>query len=130
IEGTDVAFLAVGTMVEHARKVIEELSASGLSAGLVNCRFVKPIDRAMLSDLAGRYGVLITLEENTLRGGFGTGIYEEMRGLGAAARLHHVGLPDQFILHGGRGELFAEVGLSVDQIARTALDLLRKPAHA
>jgi 1-deoxy-D-xylulose-5-phosphate synthase len=141
IEGDDLAFLAVGTMVEHGRKVIEKLATRGVKAGLVNCRFVKPMDTAMLEALAGKYRVLVTLEENTLRGGFGTGVYEEMREIRAASHgshgvgrtgplLHHVGIPDHFVLHGGRGELFAEIGLSVEQIEQTALDLIENLANA
>ena len=123
IDGGDIAFLAVGTMVEHARKVIAKLEAEGVKASLVNCRFIKPMDRDMLRELASRHRVLITLEENTLRGGFGTGVYEELRDMQVSApKLVHIGLPDHFVLHGGRSELFAEIGLSVDQIAQAALD--------
>ena len=125
IEGDQVAFLAVGTMVEHARKVVAALAARGVSAGLVNARFVKPMDTRLLADLARRYKVLITLEENTLRGGFGSGVFEELRELGAAhVTLRSLGLPDHFILHGSRSALFAEIGLSVDQIAAEALRAL------
>jgi len=125
IEGETVAFLAVGTMVEHARKVVDRLAQRGLKPGLVNCRFVKPMDTEMLRDLAARYKLLITLEENTLRGGFGSGVHESLRELVAPGHalpeLRHLGVPDQFILHGGRGELFEEIGLSVSQIEQLAL---------
>ena len=131
IDGEEVAFLAVGTMVEHARKVVAKLAARGVKAGLINCRFVKPMDQTMLRELAGKYRVLITLEENTLRGGFGTGVYETLREMGVPAPLlHHIGLPDHFVLHGGRGELFNDIGLSVDQIEQAALETLQKSAHA
>lgn len=124
IEGDRVVFLAVGTMVEHCRKVIGALAAKGVKAGLVNCRFVKPLDRELLTQLAAKYGIMVTVEENTLRGGFGTGVYEEIQDLGLTTRLHHLGLPDHFIPHGSRGDLFKEVGLSVDQIEAFTLGLL------
>jgi len=127
IEGEDLAFLAVGTMVEQARKVIDALSARGVGAGLVNCRFIKPMDQAMLRDLVSRYRVLITLEENALRGGFGTGVYESLAGMGmtqVGTALHHLGIPDQFILHGSRPDLFDEIGLSVGKITEYAVEAL------
>src|SRR5258705_6740224 len=103
-------------MVEHCRKVVAALAAKGVNAGLVNCRFVKPLDREMLRDLTTKYRFLVTAEENTLRGGFGSGVYEELGAMGITTSLHHLGLPDHFILHGSRGDLFKEVGLSVDQM--------------
>ncbi len=125
IEGEQVAFLAVGTMVEHARKVVAALETHGVRAGLVNARFVKPMDTQMLAGLAGRYRLLITLEENTLRGGFGSGVFEELRDLGAGhVGLRTLGLPDHFVMHGSRSALFAEIGLSVEQIAAETLSAL------
>ncbi|HEY3176211.1 MAG TPA: 1-deoxy-D-xylulose-5-phosphate synthase [Candidatus Polarisedimenticolia bacterium] len=133
IEGEDLAFLAVGTMVEHARPVVDALAKRGVKAGLVNCRFIKPMDTAMLETLARRYRVLVTLEENTLRGGFGSGVYEQLRELGIGPGgpvLHHLGLPDHFVLHGSRSALFAESGLSAAQIESCALSLVGAQAPA
>ena len=127
IRGEQVAFLAVGSMVVHAKQVIEELTKRGINAGLVNCRFIKPMDLDMLSALATRHKILITLEENAVRGGFGTGVYEALRELGApegSPAVHRLGIPDQFVLHGSRGELFEEIGLSVEQIVRFTLDVI------
>ncbi|HKY33500.1 MAG TPA: 1-deoxy-D-xylulose-5-phosphate synthase [Candidatus Polarisedimenticolia bacterium] len=129
-EGKEVALLAVGTMVEHARKVRQGLAEAGVEAALINCRFVKPMDTAMLAELAARHRLLVTLEENTLRGGFGSGVYEALNeiGMDAVPRLLHFGLPDRFILHGGRAELFAEIGLSVPQIQASVQRALRNHA--
>ncbi len=127
IEGDDLAFLAVGTMVRQARKVVESLAARGVNAGLVNCRFIKPMDTAMLRELVSRYRVLVTLEENVLRGGFGTGVYEslsELRLTNVGTTLYHLGIPDQFILHGSRPDLFDEIGLSTARIETFALEAL------
>ncbi len=136
ITGEDCALLAVGTMVAHARKVIDRLADRGIHPGLVNCRFVKPMDLDMLSAIASRYRVIVTLEENALRGGFGSGVYEALRDLGVPEgrpEIHRLGLPDQFVLHGSRSELFEEIGLSVDQIARFVADALaesgRRPSE-
>ena len=141
-EKAGVVLLAVGTMVGHARKVMELLESRGVKAGLVNCRYIKPMDTALLKQLAGKYRALITMEENTLRGGFGSGVYEalhEMKLLnplkdgGPDLRrpvLHHIGLPDHFILHGDRAGLFEEIGLSPAQIAREIAGVLEGAAQA
>ena len=77
-EGDDLAFLAVGTMVEAARNARSMLEAQGKSAAVVNCRFVKPLDHEMLSALRRRFRVLITVEENNCAGGFGDGVLEAL----------------------------------------------------
>jgi 1-deoxy-D-xylulose-5-phosphate synthase len=131
IEGEDLAFLAVGTMVEQARLVVAALAERGVRAGLVNCRFVKPMDTALLKILAHRYRILVTLEENTLTGGFGTGVYEELHAMGVGPGgplLRHLGIPDHFVAHGGRADLFDEIGLSPVRIESFALSLLVEQA--
>jgi 1-deoxy-D-xylulose-5-phosphate synthase len=112
-EGKDACLLAVGAMVESAEKVRDELLKEGLDIGVVNCRFVKPLDGALLTRLAGRYPVLVTLEENTLRGGFGSGIHEFLHEAGLpVGGLRHLGIPDRFITHGSPAQLLEEIGLS------------------
>ncbi len=84
---------------------------------VVNCRFVKPLDGVLLRELAGRYPVLITLEENTLRGGFGDGVHEFLHEAGVqTGALHHAGLPDRFVTHGSMTQLLDEVGLSAAEL--------------
>jgi len=116
-EGRDACLLAVGAMVETAEKVREGLLAEGIDVAVVNCRFVKPLDGALLRELAGRYPVLITLEENTLRGGFGDGVHEFLHEAGVqTGALHHAGLPDRFVTHGSMTQLLDEVGLSAAEL--------------
>ncbi len=117
-EGTDACLLAVGAMVETALTVRETLLKEGMDVAVVNCRFVKPLDGTLLRGLAGRYPVLITLEENTLRGGFGDGVHEFLleSGLQPGA-LHHAGLPDRFVTHGSMPQLLDEVGLSAAELS-------------
>lgn len=118
-EASDVMLLAVGSMVETARTVGRELLAQGVSAGVVNCRFVKPLDRPTLRHLRKTAKLLVTIEENNLPGGFGAGVLdvlsEEGMGLGAVLRL---GLGDKFVTHGSRPELLAEVGLDAAGLLR------------
>src|SRR5436309_591433 len=116
-EGKDACLLAVGAMVETAGKVREALLAEGIDVAGVNCRFVKPLDGALLRDLTGPYPVLITLEENTLRGGVGDGVYEFLHESGLPpGALHHAGLPDRFVTHGSMAQLLDEVGLSAAEL--------------
>jgi 1-deoxy-D-xylulose-5-phosphate synthase len=118
-EGSDVMLLAVGAMVENARTVCRELTASGVSAGVVNCRFVKPLDRETLRRVRTVARLLVTIEENNLPGGFGEGVLdalsEERLSRDGVLRL---GLGDAFVTHGSRAELIAEVGLDAAGILR------------
>ena len=105
-------------MVATARRAAALLREEGLAVGVVNCRFVKPMDQDLLRRLAASHRLLVTLEENSLRGGFGTGVYETMHEMDLhGPRLIHLGLPDRFIDHGSREALLREIGLAPDQIA-------------
>ena len=124
-EGEKLAIIAVGTMVPRALAVRGALLATGVRIGVVNGRFVKPVDQAMLVDLARRYDALVTIEENTLVGGFGDGVYEACQESGALPRvLRHIGLPDRFIQHGSREELLQEAGLSEADITKKIAAIL------
>ena len=118
-EGRDVALLAVGTMVEIAQRACLQLEADGIAAGLVNCRFVKPLDRDALARAHASAGLLVTLEENNLPGGFGDGVLEALAASGLSRdRVVKLGLPDGFVTHGTRAQLLADVGLDAAGIAR------------
>jgi len=119
-DGDEAAILAVGTMVEAAVTVRRLLMEKGIRVGVVNCRFVKPMDLDLLVRLAAKHRLLVTLEENTIRGGFGTGVYETLNEAGAPLpRMLHLGIPDRFIEHGSREALFEDIGLLPAQIAST-----------
>ena len=125
-DGPDGCLLAVGSMVEAAEAAREAFVKEGLVLGVVNCRFVKPLDEPMLRDLAARIPVLITLEENSLRGGFGSGVHETLTEAGITpGALHHIGLPDRFVTHGSVGQLLEEVGLSPARLVERLRPLLR-----
>ncbi len=123
--GSGCAFLAVGSMVKNCLEATQLLAESGFSPGLINCRFVKPIDRTLLSKLADDYETLITVEENVLGGGFGSyvGRYllENER---TDVRLVQLGIPDAFVEHATRNILLQRVGLSPSEIAGTARKIL------
>src|SRR5260221_2624841 len=125
-EGTEAVLLAVGTMVEAAEAARAELAKEGIDVGVVNARFVKPLDEAMLRELGARTPTLITLEENTLRGGFGSAVHEffSERRLEVGG-LHHLGIPDRFVTHGSMAQLLDEVGLSPARLVERVRGLLK-----
>jgi len=124
--GREVVLLAVGTMVEASLAAADRLAADGLDAGVVNCRFVKPMDVALLLDLARRYPMLVTVEENTVRGGFGAGVAEQLNDAGATdAAVAHLGVPDQFLEHASRSAVLDHAGLSPARIAARVQALVR-----
>ena len=126
-EGEDVVFLAVGTMVDHACQAREKLLDDGISAAVINCRFVKPMDLAMLEDLSDHYQVLIAIEENTVEGGFGAAVARYLSDrLRDGQRVYTLGIPDRFFQHGSQGDLRDEAGLSPDAIAATARRVAQK----
>ena len=126
-DGDDVAFLAVGTMVDSACQAREKLAEEGISAAVINCRFVKPMDLKMLDDLAERYQDLITVEENTVEGGFGSAVARYMSDrMRDGQRVHTLGIPDRFFTHGSQGGLRDEAGISPDAIAAMAKRVVAK----
>ena len=124
-KGEDVAILAVGTAVSLALESAERLSRLGLSAAVVDPVFVKPLDEFLLREVAGsvRYGML-TVEEHTLPGGFGSATLELLTGSGVLSRpLRRLGVPDRFVGHGAREILLAEIGLTAEAIVSACLQL-------
>ena len=119
-DGDRMVVIAVGTMVETALAIRKDLLAKGIKIAVVNGRFIKPLDAAMLRDLVLRFEAVVTIEENTLSGGFGDAVYEACQEAGTLPHLlRNIGLPDRFIEHGSRAELLEEVGLSTAAITQT-----------
>jgi 1-deoxy-D-xylulose-5-phosphate synthase len=101
-----VALLAFGAMAASAMQAAERLDAT-----CVNMRFVKPLDTALLLELAKTHSLILTIEENVVMGGAGSAVAETLAANGIAMPLLHLGLPDRFVEHGKREELLAECGL-------------------
>lgn len=114
--GEDVLFLAAGRMVEVAQKAAATLTQQGLSCGVVNARWIKPLD-SRLADWVGSYRLTVTLEDNVVTGGFGAAVMEQLAGTGLADRVHILGVPDQFLPAGSADDVLASVGLDADSIA-------------
>lgn len=122
----DIAFLAVGTMVEQAKKAAAILAEDGIKAAVVNMRFIKPLDRELLRGYAKSKKLLITAEENMLAGGFGSAVAEFLADEGLPVPLLRFGLPDRFIEQGTRSELFELCGLQPAEMAEKVRERLTK----
>ena len=124
-DGDDVAILAIGTAVAPALEASEELVSNGIEATVVNARFMKPLDSSLIINLAGRCKRLITIEENTLSGGFGSSVTDLLQKSGISdVRVKSIGLPDRFIEQGSQTVLRAKYGLDAKGIARQIQSLL------
>ncbi|HWE38766.1 MAG TPA: 1-deoxy-D-xylulose-5-phosphate synthase [Isosphaeraceae bacterium] len=124
---TDGALVAFGTTVATCLRVAERLrQRHGLRVGVINARFAKPLDRATILKAVEECGFVLTVEEGCLAGGFGSAVLEAANDAGlSTSHVRRLGLPDRFVLHAERDEQLAEVGLDVDGIAASALDLAR-----
>ncbi len=116
--GEDAAILAIGRMVSVATAAAEDLAAVGVSCGVINARWLKPIDPRLLSDWARRYPVLVTAEDNVGTGGFGAAVLEALAPEGLAGKVRTVALPDAFLPHGKPAPIMAEHGLDAPGLAR------------
>ncbi len=116
-KGSDVAILTVGLMVQHAMKAADILEKEGIHAEVVNMRFVKPIDSELLAEIAAEFSHLVTVEDNTIRGGFGSAVLETLHELGKPVQVLNLGLPDSFVEHGTPQQLYELVGLHPEGIA-------------
>ena len=112
--GKDIALLAFGSMLTPAMDAAEELDAS-----VANMRFVKPIDRELIIELAREHSLLISVEENALIGGAGSEVARVLEEINSPVQFVRIGLPDRFIDHGDQARLLAEVGLDKDGIINT-----------
>ena len=119
-DGSDVCLIGCGPVVYACLDAASELEKEeGIKCAVVNGRFVKPMDREMLVDFAGHTERLITFEENTIIGGFGSGVMEVLSEEGIMRPIRRVGLPDRFLSHSPQSLLRQETGLDKDGIKRT-----------
>ena len=122
--GEGVAIFAVGTMVLPALDAAQELSARGIEATVVNCRYLKPYDRAAFEELVGSHSLIVTVEEGAVVNGFGAFMSREVADFRPeGVRVSTMGIPDAFIEHGEREPLLAEIGLDPAGIAARVREL-------
>jgi 1-deoxy-D-xylulose-5-phosphate synthase len=118
--GADGILVAYGSLFPTCVKAAERLRQEGLDIGVINARFAKPIDRAMLLKAVEEMPLVVTVEEGTLEGGFGSALLEAANAAGLDSRhVIRLGIPDRFIEHAERAELLADLGLDVNGICDT-----------
>jgi len=118
--GEDGALIAYGSLFPTCVRAAEALRQEGLSIGVVNARFAKPLDRQTLLRVVEDLPLVVTVEEGTLEGGFGSALLEAVNSAGIDSRhIVRLGIPDRFIEHGERSELLSDLGLDVQGICQT-----------
>jgi len=126
----DVVLLAVGTMVDQAAHAVAQLGDAAKNVSIVNARFVKPWDMDMLEKIAGHARVIIVVEENSQRGGFGEAIGNYLMESAYGGHFKALAIPDRFVTHGDRSDLLKEVGLDVDSIAEVITSVSVQPPRS
>jgi 1-deoxy-D-xylulose-5-phosphate synthase len=127
--GEDVAILAIGTTVAPALEAAQELALHNIEATVVNARFAKPLDSELIIDLAGHIKRLVTVEENALYGGFGTGVIRLLQESGIHdIQVKSLGIPDEFVEQGTQPILRAKYSLDAKGIAQQVLSLFPTPS--
>ncbi len=115
--GGKVLLYAIGSMVDVAMKARKILSAEGIKAAVCNARFAAPLDVEYLKEAAGRYDLIITLEENVRSGGFGEHVMDALLSVGYRGRIDIVAIPDVFVEHGNAELLKKKLGLDAESVA-------------
>jgi len=124
-KGDDILILAIGRTVNDALGAQKMLSEKGISATIVDSRFVKPIDNELIISLAEKISHIITVEENVLQGGFGSAVLECLNEAGMTGMdLTRIGIPDKFVEHGTQDFLRSKYGIDAHSIADTAIKIL------
>ncbi|HVU89163.1 MAG TPA: 1-deoxy-D-xylulose-5-phosphate synthase [Pirellulales bacterium] len=121
--GHDCMIIACGTLLGDCTRAAAALRAEGLDVGVINARFIKPLDTETVLRAIETASLVVTVEEGALPGGFGSAVVEAATDAGiSAAHVRRLGLPDRFVEHGERAELLAELGLDAAGIAATIRD--------
>jgi 1-deoxy-D-xylulose-5-phosphate synthase len=125
-KGKGIAILAVGTMVLESVKAAEALAESGIEATVVNCRFIKPLDMDTLRELLPHHTKILTVEEGAVANGFGAYLARELSEVSeaAAVKVRTLGIPDEFVAHGGRAELLRDIDLDSQGIEKWAREMV------
>ncbi|MDD5097369.1 MAG: transketolase C-terminal domain-containing protein, partial [Candidatus Omnitrophica bacterium] len=118
--GTDFTILALGTMVAVANEAIEILSQENFSGGLINARFVHPLDLDLIKTVCAKTNFVFTLEEGIRDAGFGSAVVQEL-----GQKIVRLGLPAEFIPHGARSLLLEKYGLTAQGVAASIRKVLK-----
>lgn len=127
-EGSDVAIVAYGSMVQPATDAAKKLAADGVDATVVNARFVKPLDEELILSLLDDHRLIVTVEEAYLAGGFGSAVMEllEAKGVQDRVKVVRMGVPDKIVTHGDPRLLLAKYGLDADGIHERTIESVKE----
>lgn len=128
-DGDDVAILTFGTTIPMALEAWEILAKSGVSARVINARFIKPLDSKMLKELYAENMPILTLEEAVLQGGFGSAVLEHASDHQANVIIDRIGIPDCFIEHGSVTKLLEEIGITTPDLVERVKALVKRKAE-
>jgi 1-deoxy-D-xylulose-5-phosphate synthase len=124
-KGTDIAILSIGTAGNLAAEAINRLEDSGISIAHYDMRFVKPLDEDLLHKVFKRFRQVITVEDGSLAGGFGSAVLEFMADHAYQCQVKRLGVPDRFIEHGTQAELYRECGFDAEGIVNAITSLVK-----
>jgi 1-deoxy-D-xylulose-5-phosphate synthase len=129
VTGNDLVIIAIGSMVAPAVEASRILHQEGLSVGVIDARFIKPLDKELILSTVSRIRSVLTVEEGILAGGFGSSLLELFADSGLEnVKVVRMGVPDRFIEHGTREELLEEIGLTPTHIAEQCRIMIKSPA--
>lgn len=129
-EGSDVALLSFGPILQEVLQAADELEKIGIFARVINARSIKPLDEAMLIQL-GQEGIpIVSIEEAALQGGFGSYVLEFMNEQKFNTTIERIGIPDEYIEHGSVSDLLVEVGLTEENIVNRVKVMIQKQLRA
>ena len=126
-DGSDIAIFALGSMVAEAERLAKLLKSEGQSVAVINARFAKPVDGECIARYGRRCGLVVTMEDHVLAGGFGSAVLESLNAQAIDVPVIRVGWPDEFIEHGKPEALHAKYGLTAEAALERVRPLLRKP---
>jgi 1-deoxy-D-xylulose-5-phosphate synthase len=115
-DGKDVTIFAIGTSVQESLDAAESLAKEGVDVAVIDVRFIKPLDEALILEHAQKASRILTVEENVVQGGFGSAILELLTAHGLQITAEQIGLPDEFVEQGTQSELRQRYGIDADGI--------------
>ena len=126
VEGNDLLIVAVGNRVHPAFEAASVLSDSGISVTVINARFIKPLDEELICAYADQIGRVITVEDHTLDGGFGSAVLEVLSTHGILAKVKRLGIPNRFVQHGDMKMLYNICGYDEEAIINEGVKICEK----
>jgi len=125
-DGKDVALLSIGKAGVFAKRAVKSLENKDISAAHFDMRFVKPIDKKLLTEVFKNFKIIVTIEDGVIQGGFGSAVLEFMAENNFSATVKLLGIPDKFIEHGSPEDLYRECGIDVKGITNSVIELIEK----